>query len=133
LSRKRAQSVLEYSIVLGLVATAFVFMRVYIKGSLQQGIRISADRLGNVSKGAFYVDPATGAVQGDLGTGRSVKDSSKNATTAVGGTRESDLSEQTDARYEASSPAEADVIDYYDPTGGPGHWVLKNYTVNDAN
>lgn len=60
---RRAQSVIEYSLVLAVVAAVFVAMQTYLKRSIQAGIRISADQLGNQEQGLEEVNAQKGVVE----------------------------------------------------------------------
>lgn len=46
ISSKRAQVVLEYAIILGIVALALGMMQVYVRRGIQAGIKIAADEIG---------------------------------------------------------------------------------------
>jgi len=53
---RKAQSVVEYSFVLVIVLSVFIFMETYLKRSIQAGIKISADRLGKQEDAAYSTD-----------------------------------------------------------------------------
>ncbi|UCB56778.1 MAG: hypothetical protein JSV30_06190 [Candidatus Omnitrophota bacterium] len=46
ISSKRAQAVLEYAVVLGIVALALGMMQVYLMRGIQAGVKIAADEIG---------------------------------------------------------------------------------------
>lgn len=46
LSLDRAQSIVEYSIILSIVVAALIAMQVYMKRGIQAGIKFAADELG---------------------------------------------------------------------------------------
>lgn len=64
---KKAQSILEYSILLGLVASALFLVQSYIQGAIKQTIRISANRLGDEKSGLVFYDAAKGNFLSDVG------------------------------------------------------------------
>lgn len=134
MKRSRGQSILEYSIVLGLVAVAFYFMQIYMQGAIKQTIRISADRLGNVSNGTVYYEPSTHVVMGDLGTGNVNRSSWKDLQIATGAKRQYANEELGHAHYESSTPTEGSIVQYYDIQRydlihNTGEWILRNYSV----
>ena len=52
----RAQTIMEYAIILGFVAVALSAMQVYIRRGIQAGIKVAADELGN-QQDAEKIDP----------------------------------------------------------------------------
>jgi hypothetical protein len=62
-SRSRAQNIIEYSAVLGLISVIFITMQFYVKRSIQAGIKVSADQLGVQEEGLPPGHPREGAVE----------------------------------------------------------------------
>ena len=60
---RSAQSILEYTILLGLVTMAFLTMRVYVRRGIAAAIKISADEIGAQDDGLAEVDPRNGSVE----------------------------------------------------------------------
>lgn len=61
MSRKmKAQSILEYVLILGIVAVALSSMQLYFKRSIQAAIKLAADDIGDQRQGADEVDPLRG-------------------------------------------------------------------------
>lgn len=59
ISHNKGQSILEYAIILGLVAAALTTMQVYLKRGIQAGIKVAADELGR-QQDAVEIDPEKG-------------------------------------------------------------------------
>jgi hypothetical protein len=60
---RRAQSIIEYAFILGVVTLVFVAMQTYLKRSLQTGIKIAADGLGRQEDSFVDTDPREGAIE----------------------------------------------------------------------
>lgn len=56
--KRKAQSMLEYVVLLGIVAAALAAMQGYFKGAVQAVVKIAADELGDQEKGAMEHDSA---------------------------------------------------------------------------
>lgn len=54
--KKRAQSVLEYVVILGVIGAALVAMQVYFKRSIQAVVKTAADQMGEQKKGLVDYD-----------------------------------------------------------------------------
>ncbi len=63
LQKNKAQSIIEYSVLLGLVVAAFVGMQVYLKRGIQAAVKISADQLGSQQYGLSEVELREGYVE----------------------------------------------------------------------
>jgi len=63
LKKNIGQSIIEYSVLLGLLAAVFAGMQVYMRRGIQAAIKISADQLGNQEDGFAYVNPREGSVE----------------------------------------------------------------------
>lgn len=55
----KAQSIMEYAIIMGLVVAALTTMQVYIKRGIQAGIKVAADEIGR-QQDAEEIDPLKG-------------------------------------------------------------------------
>lgn len=58
--KTKAQSILEYVLVLAIVAVALTTMQVYFKRGLQAAIKLSADELAEQQDGGDEIDPTKG-------------------------------------------------------------------------
>jgi hypothetical protein len=85
LKRTKAQSIIEYSIVLGLVAGLFIVMQFYLKRGIQAGIKITADQLGTQDDGYSFSDPKEGSVDTGTTETRTPQPSLKKKTVSAGG------------------------------------------------
>lgn len=113
--KSKAQGIMEYSIVIGLVVSVFVVMQAYLKRGIQAGIRISADQLGNQEEGTPIVNPYTGVVEEEMPQGTTEKSSTDRRIASLGGrtVKQSQESEQTlEISYWEGGPD----CKYYDPS-----------------
>lgn len=60
LRNKKAQSILEYAVLLGLAGIALFSMQVYFKRGIQSVIKVAADEVGS-QKGSEEFDPIKGS------------------------------------------------------------------------
>lgn len=90
MEKRRAQSIMEYSIVLGVVVAILVGMQVYLKRGIQAGIKIAADQVGVQNKALPELDPREDAVQ----EGNSTSNTFSEKTMNVFGDAQSVTSEQ---------------------------------------
>lgn len=60
LRNKKAQSILEYAVLLGLVGLALSAMQIYFKRGIQSVIKVAADEVGS-QKGSDEFDPVKGS------------------------------------------------------------------------
>jgi len=114
----RAQSIIEYSILIAIVVAVFMAMQTYIKRTVQQGIRISADQLGSQEKGMAKLDPREDALRNRQITGSSNSQSSLNIQ---GESRRTDIN-QTTRQDSISTAAGKDAGWYYIKAGN--QWKL---------
>jgi len=130
----KAQSILEYSIVLGLVASALFLMQFYIQGAIKQVIRLSSNRLGNPQKSLAYYEPAKNTFVSDLGSYATVDSSGtlrlEDKTSFA--LSSSYLSWNQENVFNPFNRQDKEVA-YYDIenvnlNNNSGVWVLKNYT-----
>lgn len=49
----RAQTIIEYAVIIGVVATAFVVMQKYLQRGIQQSVKVAADQLGDQTQGVL--------------------------------------------------------------------------------
>lgn len=61
-SGSRAQSLIDYVIVVGIVAAALIAMRVYMVRGVQAGIKVAADELGSQEGLAFETEYVAASV-----------------------------------------------------------------------
>lgn len=123
LRRSKAQSIMEYSIVIGLVFSLFLVMQTYLKRGIQAGIRISAEQLGDQEKGTPIVDPYTGVVEEEMPVGTTEKSSTDRRIASLGG-RTVKQSQETGRTLETSYWENRADCKYYDPRD----WTLHTDT-----
>ena len=49
MKKSKAQSIVEYTFIIGIVATALLMMQLYMKRSIQAVVKVASDELGNQS------------------------------------------------------------------------------------
>ena len=54
--KEKAQSIMEYAILIGIVSAAIMAMNVYVKRGVQAGIKFSADQMGSQKNGMLSKD-----------------------------------------------------------------------------
>lgn len=103
--RKKAQSTLEYAVIIAVAAAALITMSVYVKRSVQGKLRVNADEL---SGGNAYSPRATTSIST---TNRSVAESSHSYTeldsTAGGDIDETNITESTASIEQATRRQES--------------------------
>ena len=113
---KRAQSLLEYSVVLGVVVSVFFAMQTYVKRSIQAGIKISADQLGTQEEGLPEANPREDMVQtGSSSSNPSIPtDTQRTYTVSPGGNSRAGVSENRSGIGDSKSESKDDGW-YYMP------------------
>jgi hypothetical protein len=127
LVKKKAQSLIEYSVILGLVVFVFsLSMNAYARRGIQASLRVSADQLGEQTNGFLIVNRGTG-LDNESPIGVSTMASSNTTR---------DLQDpSTGARYREKFPSqtERDVLTTCQESGMPGKyydprdWSLQEY------
>ena len=54
--KKKAQSMLEYALVIGIIAAALAAMQLYFKRTIQATVKVAADEIGGQKQGAADYD-----------------------------------------------------------------------------
>ena len=122
MKKNKAQSIIEYSILLGLLAAGFFTLQVYLKRGIQAGIRASADQLGNQQEGTVYFDLRDGFVENSSSTTETVVPSTTEKTVSRGGVHT--LNTQEVKSTEASSESQRKDDGWYYVPSSTG-WELR--------
>lgn len=112
--KSKAQSIMEYSIVIGLVFSVFLVMQAYLKRGIQAGIRISATPLGDQEEGIPIVNPYTGVVEEEMPVGTTEKSSTERRIASLGAGTVKE-SQETERTLETSYWEDGTDCKYYDP------------------
>lgn len=94
--KTKAQSILEYVLILGIAAAALMLMQLYMRRSIQGVIKVAADELGEQKQGLMEFD-----YKNDW----KVKGSSAIVSVTTG-TQNNSLSERGAVRYETEQKSE---------------------------
>lgn len=95
--KRKAQSIAEYAILIGVVASAIMAMNVYIKRGVQAGIKMSIDQMGSDTAQRDGAGEIRFTKKGIVNTLASEQTSSRNAANTI----TSDVSGQTYGIQEA--------------------------------
>ena len=97
LRHNRGQSILEYGVILGIVALALGMMQVYLRRGIQAGIKVAADEIGLQQDSVVDYDP----VKGKINIQKSLVHSTSSATRQIqhgpGGSRTVNVQEESKA------------------------------------
>ena len=118
----KAQSIIEYSIILGLVASVFFAMQTYLKRGIQAGLKISADRLGIQEDGFADTDPREGQVETSHQEARTPEPNIAHKNVFVGGEQVRDFRDGQDSASSYISEQQDDGW-YYIKVGR--NWELR--------
>lgn len=124
LRKKKSQSILEYALLIGVIAAALLVMQVFVKRGFQGRLKDSADRLGD----QFSASGTTTYQKRTLGTNQVIREGSTTSltlssttTTRTGGKTTSESKTKTDgAKYEAFNSNGLPTVtlsDFSDPSG----------------
>lgn len=96
-TRRRGQSMIEYSILLAIVVALISIAQIYMKRGIQAGVKISADQLGDQSGAATYYDP----VKGRYTTGMEEEEMSEGGSRIYAGVERTATPHGTDLSHSA--------------------------------
>lgn len=94
LRHNRGQSILEYGVILGIVALALGMMQVYLRRGIQAGIKVAADEIG-LQKDSEEFDPTKGTIQDSLV--RSTSSATRQIQHGPGGSRTVNVQERSES------------------------------------
>ncbi|MBU1726890.1 MAG: hypothetical protein KJ880_04610 [Candidatus Omnitrophica bacterium] len=132
---RKAQSLIEYSFVLVIVLSVFIFMETYLKRGVQAGIKISADQLGKQEDAAYTTDPREGSGVYNYTTVSTTLPGQPNRKTTVTRNHGGKDVDSYDKRvgYSFSETHSKDNGWYYVPSGNSASSVLELHRYGEEN